>query len=45
MLGSGEVIGTSTVSFEDAVMKSVGAAAKSLRHVSGVDVRHLTRRG
>jgi len=37
-----EVIGTSTVSFEDAVAKGVDAAAKSLRHMSGADVRHLT---
>ena len=37
-----EVIGTSTVSFEDAVAKGVDAAAKSLRHMSGADVKHLT---
>jgi dodecin len=37
-----EVIGTSTVSFEDAVAKGVGVAARSLRHMSGADVRHLT---
>lgn len=37
-----EVVGTSTVSFEDAVAKGVDAAAKSLRHMSGADVRHLT---
>ena len=42
MLGSGEVIGTSTVSFEDAVAKGVGAAAKRIRHMSGADVKHLT---
>ncbi|HEY9325105.1 MAG TPA: dodecin family protein [Candidatus Limnocylindria bacterium] len=37
-----EVVGTSTVSFEDAVAKGVDAAAKSLRHMSGADVKHLT---
>jgi hypothetical protein len=36
-----EVIGTSTEGFEDAIAKGVGAA-KSLRHVTGADVRHLT---
>jgi flavin-binding protein dodecin len=37
-----EVIGTSTVSFEDAVAKGVGAAARTIRHMSGADVKHLT---
>ena len=37
-----EVIGTSTVSFEDAVAKGVGAAAKRLQDMSGADVKHLT---
>ena len=36
-----EVVATSTESFEDAIAKGVGAAAKSLRHVSGADVKHL----
>jgi dodecin len=37
-----EVIGTSTVGFEDAVAKGVAAAAKRLRHIGGADVTHLT---
>jgi flavin-binding protein dodecin len=36
-----EVVATSTESFEDAIAKGVGAAAKSLRHVRGADVEHL----
>jgi flavin-binding protein dodecin len=37
-----EVIATSAQGFDDAVAKGVAAAAQSLRHVSGADVKHMT---
>lgn len=37
-----EIIGTSTESFDDAVAKGVSVAAKSLRHITGADVKHFT---
>lgn len=39
-----EVVGTSTVSFDDAIRTAIAAACRSLRHVSGADVRHMTVR-
>ncbi len=37
-----EIIGTSTESFDDATKKALEIAAKSLRHVTGADVKHMT---
>ena len=37
-----EVIATSAQGFDDAVAKGVTAAAQSLRHISGADVKHMT---
>ena len=37
-----EILGTSTESFEDAIKKAVETAAKSLRHITGADVKHMT---
>ncbi|HKY49647.1 MAG TPA: dodecin family protein [Candidatus Limnocylindria bacterium] len=37
-----EMIATSTESFDDAIAKGVATAARSLRHISGADVRHMT---
>ena len=37
-----EVIGTSPIGFDDAIETAVHTAAKSLRHVSGGDVKHMT---
>jgi flavin-binding protein dodecin len=37
-----EVVATSMTSFEDAIAKGVAAAAHSLRHISGADVKHMT---
>lgn len=37
-----EVIGTSKVSFDDAIAGAVRTASHSLRHVTGADVKHMT---
>lgn len=37
-----EVIGTSADSFDDAITKGITAAARSLRHITGADIKHLT---
>jgi len=37
-----ELIATSAQSFDDAVAKGVTAAAQSLRHIQGADVKHMT---
>lgn len=37
-----EVIGTSEVSFDDAIAAAIRTAARSLRHISGADVMHMT---
>lgn len=37
-----ELVGASPVSFEDAIQTAVSKASKTLRHISGVDVKHAT---
>ena len=37
-----EVVGTSPASFDDAIRAAVKRAAGSLRHITGVDVKHMT---
>ena len=37
-----ELIATSSEGFDDAVAKGVATAAKSLRHIAGADVKHMT---
>lgn len=37
-----ELVGTSPVGFDDAVRNAVKRAAGSLRHITGVDVQHMT---
>jgi len=37
-----EVIGTSPISFDDAIEKAIHTASRSLRHISGGDVKHMT---
>ena len=37
-----EVIGTSTESFDDAIAKGITTAARSLRHITGADIKHMT---
>lgn len=37
-----ELIATSTESFDDAIVKGVATAARSLRHISGADIKHMT---
>jgi hypothetical protein len=37
-----EIVGTSEKSFDDAVKQAVEEARKSLRGITGVDIRHFT---
>lgn len=37
-----EIIGTSTESFDDATKKAIETATKSVRRVTGADVKHMT---
>ena len=37
-----ELVGTSPVGFEEAIRGAVKKAAGSLRHITGVDVKHMT---
>jgi flavin-binding protein dodecin len=37
-----EVIATSETSFDDAIGRGVKTAARSLRHITGADVKHMT---
>ena len=37
-----EVVGSSPASFDDAIRTAVKRAAGSLRHITGVDVKHMT---
>ena len=37
-----ELVGTSPLGFDDAVRTAVKRAAGSLRHITGVDVKHMT---
>jgi flavin-binding protein dodecin len=37
-----ELIGTSKVGFDDAIRSAVKRAGETLRHVNGVDVKHMT---
>jgi len=37
-----EVIGVSTVSFDDAVQQAVAKASESIRGITGVEVTHLS---
>lgn len=37
-----ELVGTSPASFDDAIRMAVKRAAGSLRHITGVDVKHMT---
>ncbi|HUG56213.1 MAG TPA: dodecin family protein [Candidatus Limnocylindrales bacterium] len=37
-----EVVGISEKSFDDAVQQAVAGATKSLRHVTGIDVKRMT---
>lgn len=37
-----EIIGTSAESFDDAIATGITTAARSLRHITGADVKHLT---
>jgi flavin-binding protein dodecin len=37
-----EVIGSSPISFDDAIEKAIDTAADSLRHITGADVKHMT---
>lgn len=37
-----EVVGTSDRDFSEAVRNAVRAASRTLHHISGVDVRHMT---
>jgi flavin-binding protein dodecin len=37
-----EVIGTSETSFDDAIATAIKTASRSLRHVTGADIKHMT---
>lgn len=37
-----EVVATSMTSFDDAIANGLKTAARSLRHIRGADVRHMT---
>lgn len=37
-----EILGTSKVSFDDAIETAIKRAAETIRHISGVDVKHMT---
>lgn len=37
-----ELVGDSTVSWEDAVRSAVKTASKTIRNISGVKIKHLT---
>ena len=37
-----ELVGTSRVSFDDAMKSAVGLAGKSLRGITGADIKHMT---
>lgn len=37
-----ELVATSVRGFDDAIEKGVATAARSLRHISGADVKHMT---
>jgi flavin-binding protein dodecin len=37
-----ELVATSSASFEDAIARGVATATRSLRHISGADVKHMT---
>jgi flavin-binding protein dodecin len=37
-----EVVATSVTRFEDAIARGVATAARSLRHIGGADVKHMT---
>lgn len=37
-----EIIGTSTIGFDDAIARAVRTASTSLRNISGADVKHMT---
>lgn len=37
-----EVIGTSPITFDDAIAKAITTASRSIRHITGADVKHMT---
>lgn len=37
-----EVIGTSTHGFDDAISVAIRTASRSIRHITGADVKHMT---
>lgn len=39
-----EIMGTSATSFDEAIKSAVRRATETLRHITGVDVEHMTAR-